>query len=207
MARRLRRFSLGPDSSTKTMRVSKKPFSPVILEKTPSEMIWRGATPVAAVGRKLLADELFAGSDLPEPILRLHLVARAHDPAGHDRLSAGALPCREIGRGVEILDPLRETSLVQRREEPGSLQIVDDHAGNRLLGRLAHAVRHRHGHRLETAATKVDEELGLGGSGGQQCDGGRGCHGQPARKKAFDRLRHLNHPGSAGRRAGASHHR
>jgi hypothetical protein len=31
MARRLRRFSFGPDSSTKTMRVSKKPPMPVIL--------------------------------------------------------------------------------------------------------------------------------------------------------------------------------
>src|SRR5438445_11602335 len=39
MARRLRRRSFGPVSSMKTMRVSKKPFSPVMRVKIASEMI------------------------------------------------------------------------------------------------------------------------------------------------------------------------
>ena len=39
-ASRLRRFSFGPLSSTKTTRESKKPFSPVTRENTESEIMW-----------------------------------------------------------------------------------------------------------------------------------------------------------------------
>ena len=86
-ASRLRRFSFGPLSSTNTTRESKKPFSPVMRENTASAIDVRDAARVGGVGGVLLAGDLRAGRDVPQPELGGDMLARraCSDPAGQRR--------------------------------------------------------------------------------------------------------------------------
>ena len=104
-ARRLRRFSAGPDSSTNTTRESKKPFSPVIRVKMASEMMWPTRRELLAVGRILLAGDLLAVGHVPQAELGLEApVTLAVAAARDDELRTARLPGRDLRRlGVHLL--------------------------------------------------------------------------------------------------------
>ena len=102
-ARRLRRFSLEPLSSTNTTRESKKPFSPVMRENTASAMRWPTRRALAAVGGVLLAGDLRAGRGVPQAELRGDAAALgARHPAGQHELRVDRLPGVDVRPHVGI---------------------------------------------------------------------------------------------------------
>ncbi|MGX1413797.1 hypothetical protein AB7M43_003889 [Bradyrhizobium elkanii] len=126
----------------------------------------RDPPPVFGRGVVLLAGELLAGVDVPEPEFRLHApVALACHAAGHQRLRVDALPVVEVRRRVDVDLLLEIGGLIDRREQSAALQVVGDHlrdadADFSIARRAGGEVRDRDRHRRELALGDGDPLLG-----------------------------------------------
>ena len=152
IARRLRRFSFGPDSSTKTMRVSKKP--PIAGDLGVDRVRDDVADAAAEVGSvKYCCPAIcWPASTSQSRNSALSRPEVARDAAGHQRLRAAAFQASKRGAASKG-GPLGKALLVDRHEIARALQVVGDDrrdasAEIALAGEIGDGDRHR----LERAA-------------------------------------------------------
>ena len=85
------------------------------------------APPVFRRGEVLLASQLLARGDIPQPELGLEAtVTLPRHATGDQRLRVDALPVRKLRRRIDVGNLLDESCLIDRRKQAAALEVIGD---------------------------------------------------------------------------------
>ncbi len=173
MARRLVRLSLGPELVDEHDARVEIAFlaGDALIDRVGDDMA--DAPRVLGLAEELLAGELLAGIDVPQPELGLEPAVRAADAPDDKGLGIQHPPIVEGGNAVESDPFLDEGRLVDRGEQPRGPEIARHHVRDLARGRgvdrsVADEVGNGDGKRLDLALRDVELNHGASRHGGEQ---------------------------------------